>query len=113
MTSPISSRANRWQLCCVLSGSLHLKRVAGFSEICRAAGKCELCRVSAPFISAFDESFLEPNHIVWLTHGGSDNIENTVALCLNRHRKMYVVKDAKDIKKLKRCAGWAFGGQRC
>ena len=33
MTQPTSSRARGWQLCRVPGGSLHVKRVAGFSEI--------------------------------------------------------------------------------
>ena len=76
----------------------------------RAAGKCELCGEPAPFTNAFDEPFLESHHIVWLAHGGSDSIENTVALCPNCHRKMHVVRDAKDIRELKRRAGKVLGG---
>lgn len=76
----------------------------------RAAGKCELCGELAPFTNAFDDPFLESHHIVWLAHGGSDSIENTVALCPNCHRKMHVVRDAKDIRKLKRRAGKVLGG---
>lgn len=76
----------------------------------RAAGKCELCRMPAPFTNASNEPFLESHHIVWLAHGGYDSIENTVALCPNCHRKMHVVKDEKDIKKLKRRAGKVLGG---
>ena len=76
----------------------------------RAAGKCELCGKPAPFTNAFDEPYLESHHIVWLAHGGPDSIDNTVALCPNCHRKMHVVKDAKDIRKLIRRAGKALGG---
>lgn len=75
----------------------------------RADGICELCRKRAPFTNASNEPFLESHHIVWLAHGGPDSIENTVALCPNCHRKMHIVNDAKDIRKLKRCAGKAFG----
>ena len=66
----------------------------------RANGKCELCRKGAPFCNASNEPYLESHHIVWLAHGGPDSPENTVALCPNCHRKMHVVNDAKDIKKL-------------
>ena len=76
----------------------------------RAAGKCELCRMPAPFTNASNEPFLESHHIIWLAHGGPDILENTVALCPNCHRKMHVVNDAKDIRKLKRRAGKARGG---
>ena len=76
----------------------------------RAAGKCELCRMPAPFTNASNEPYLESHHIVWLAHGGPDGLENTVALCPNCHRKMHVVNDEKDIKKLKRRTGKALGG---
>ena len=68
----------------------------------RANGKCELCGRPAPFTNASDEPYLESHHIVWLAHGGYDSPENTVALCPNCHRKMHVVNDGKDIKKLRR-----------
>ena len=76
----------------------------------RAAGTCELCRKPAPFTNASNEPFLESHHIDWLSHGGPDSLENTVALCPNCHRKMHVVNDAKDIRKLKRRAGKVLGG---
>ena len=71
----------------------------------RAGGKCELCRQPAPFTNASDEPYLESHHIVWLSHGGPDCPENTVALCPNCHRKMHIVNDAEDVRKLKRRAG--------
>ena len=74
----------------------------------RARGKCELCRQPAPFTNASDEPYLESHHVVWLSRGGPDSLENTVALCPNCHRKMHIVNDAKDIKKLKRCAEAVF-----
>ena len=76
----------------------------------RAAGKCELCRMPAPFTNTSNEPYLESHHIVWLAHRGHDRLENTVALCPNCHRKMHVVKDEKDIRKLKRRASKALGG---
>ena len=76
----------------------------------RAAGNCELCRMPAPFTNASDEPYLESHHIIWLAHGGPDSIGNTVALCPNCHRKMHVVNDAKDIRKLNRRAGKALDG---
>ena len=76
----------------------------------RARGKCELCRKPAPFTNASDEPYLESHHIVWLAHGGLDSPENTVAICPNCHRKMHVVNDPKDIRKLQRRAGAALRG---
>lgn len=73
----------------------------------RADGKCELCGKPAPFTNAQCQPYLESHHIVWLAHGGHDVPENTVALCPNCHRKMHVVNESKDIRKLKRRAGRA------
>lgn len=44
--------------------------------------------------------YLESHHIIWLSKGGDDSIENTVALCPNCHRKMHVIADEKDVKLL-------------
>ena len=41
---------------------------------------------------------------MWLSEGGEDSIENTVALCPNCHRKMHVVNLQEDIDKLNRIA---------
>ena len=70
----------------------------------RARGKCELCKQPAPFNNTSNKPYLESHHIVWLARGGADRPENTVALCPNCHRKMHVVNDAKDIRKLQRRA---------
>lgn len=66
----------------------------------RANGRCELCGQPAPFTGKDGKPYLESHHIVWLSKGGADSIENTVALCPNCHRKMHVVGDQSDIKKL-------------
>ena len=76
----------------------------------RARGKCELCKQPAPFNNASNKPYLESHHIVWLARGGADRPENTVALCPNCHRKMHVVNDAKDIRKLQRRAKVALRG---
>ncbi len=55
----------------------------------RANGICQLCNNLAPFIDKDGIPFLETHHIVWLSRGGEDSIENTVALCPNCHRKMH------------------------
>ena len=66
----------------------------------RAAGVCQLCCNSAPFKDKDGEPYLESHHVIWLANGGADSIENTVALCPNCHRRMHVVNDPKDVKKL-------------
>lgn len=66
----------------------------------RANGVCELCDQVAPFKNKQNEPYLETHHIEWLSNGGSDTIENTVALCPNCHKKMHVVDDTHDKNKL-------------
>ena len=66
----------------------------------RADGISQLCGDPAPFIKKNGEPFLEVHHINWLTKGGEDTIENTVALCPNCHRKMHSLDLLQDRKKL-------------
>lgn len=66
-----------------------------------AGGKCQLCQKPAPFENKKGEPFLESHHIEWLSNGGEDTIENTVALCPNCHRKMHIKNDEEDVKRLK------------
>jgi 5-methylcytosine-specific restriction enzyme A len=66
-----------------------------------AKGQCQLCLKPAPFKNAKGEPYLETHHIVWLSKGGHDTAENTVALCPNCHKKMHIVDDAKDVVALK------------
>lgn len=67
----------------------------------RANGICQLCGVPAPFNRADGTPYLESHHIDWLSEGGEDSIENTVALCPNCHRKMHIVGDPEDVEWLK------------
>jgi 5-methylcytosine-specific restriction protein A len=67
----------------------------------RANGVCQLCDEPAPFNNKQGEPFLESHHIIWLSKGGNDTIENTVALCPNCHRKMHSLNLKLNIKKLK------------
>lgn len=62
----------------------------------RANGICQLCDKPAPFKNKSGKPYLETHHIEWLSNGGSDTIENTVALCPNCHRKMHIVNDEND-----------------
>ena len=71
----------------------------------KANGYCQLCGQKAPFKDQNGEPYLECHHIEWLSKGGSDSIDNCVALCPNCHRKMHVVNDIADISILKAAAG--------
>ena len=48
-----------------------------------------------------NKPYLEAHHLKWLSKGGTDTIDNVVALCPNCHRKMHELNDKDDIKKLK------------
>lgn len=62
----------------------------------RANGICQLCGKEAPFIGKDGKPYLESHHIIWLSQGGADSIENTVALCPNCHTKMHIVNAEHD-----------------
>lgn len=66
----------------------------------RANGICQLCGQPAPFKDKNGKPYLESHHIIWLSEGGSDTLDNTAALCPNCHKKMHVVNDPKDVIKL-------------
>ncbi len=55
-----------------------------------ANGICQDCKQPAPFISKkTGEPYLETHHIKPLSQGGSDTIDNVIALCPNCHRKRH------------------------
>ncbi len=66
----------------------------------KAKGLCQLCNKPAPFLNKNENPYLEVHHIKWLSKGGFDNISNVVALCPNCHRKMHILNQKKDVKKL-------------
>lgn len=56
----------------------------------RANGICENCKLNSPFIRASDNTpYLEVHHIVMLSEGGEDTVENAIGICPNCHRKMH------------------------
>ena len=62
-----------------------------------ANGICQLCKKNAPFSNNDGIPYLESHHIIPLSDGGSDSIENVIALCPNCHRKMHIVNDQDDV----------------
>ena len=68
--------------------SEHIKR--------KAKGVCQLCIQKAPFLNKKGVPYLETHHIIWLSKGGEDSIQNTVALCPNCHRKMHILNNKSD-----------------
>ena len=59
-----------------------------------------MCKTPAPFNDKDGAPYLESHHIIWLSKGGADELSNTAALCPNCHRRMHVVADPEDVKKL-------------
>ena len=56
----------------------------------RANGLCEHCGAKAPFFRSSDRTpYLEVHHVVPMSSGGLDTLENVMALCPNCHRKMH------------------------
>jgi 5-methylcytosine-specific restriction protein A len=66
----------------------------------RADGLCQLCDQPAPFKNKKGTPFLEVHHVQWLAKGGTDTLDNTVALCPNCHRKMHSIDRKKDRQRL-------------
>ena len=75
--------------------------ISAYAKI-RARGRCDLCGQPSPFSDRSGYPYLEEHHVLWLSRGGRDSIDNVVALCPNCHRKMHVVDDAADVEFLKR-----------
>ena len=55
----------------------------------KSNGICQLCELPAPFRDRRGRPFLETHHIEWISEGGQDTIDNTVALCPNCHARMH------------------------
>lgn len=70
-----------------------IKRIAG--------GKCQFCGEDAPFLDRNREPYLEEHHIKRLADGGTDTIDNVVAICPNCHRRMHVLNREEDLLKLR------------
>jgi 5-methylcytosine-specific restriction enzyme A len=66
----------------------------------RANGLCQLCDQPAPFLVPEGKSFFDVHHIKWLSKGGHDTLNNTVALCPNCHRKMHTLNLEADRQRL-------------
>lgn len=63
-----------------------VKRMA----LLRSGAKCEYCKKAPPFFDKYGEPFFEVHHIIALSKGGADDIDNVAALCPNCHRKIHL-----------------------
>lgn len=61
-----------------------------------AEGKCQKCGEEAPFYDKDNNPYLEEHHVKQLAAGGSDTMNNVVAICPNCHRKVHVLNDNLD-----------------
>lgn len=66
----------------------------------RANGICDLCGEPAPFQDKKGKPYLECHHVVWLSQGGEDTINNAVGLDPSCHKKMHVVDSSEDVQRL-------------
>ena len=58
-------------------------------------GICENCLKPAPFKTKNSIFYLEVHHVKRLSDGGSDTIQNTVALCPNCHKEIHYGLNSK------------------
>jgi 5-methylcytosine-specific restriction protein A len=63
----------------------------------RAKGHCESCGNPAPFKTTQGIAYLEIHHLRRLADGGSDRVQNSVAVCPNCHRALHDAEDATQI----------------
>lgn len=61
-----------------------------------AEGKCQKCGEEAPFYDRDKNPYLEEHHVKRLADGGSDTMDNVVAICPNCHRKVHVLNEKSD-----------------
>lgn len=66
-----------------------------------ANGICQLCDNKAPF-EVKGKPFLHVHHIKYLSNGGTDTIENAIAVCPNCHAKIHQLELKEDKEKLLR-----------
>lgn len=63
-----------------------------------AKGTCEACSSSAPFERNDGSPYLEVHHVLPLAEGGSDTVENTIAVCPNCHCNLHFGKSRNELK---------------
>lgn len=66
----------------------------------RAEGRCQLCGCEAPFIGTNGIPYLEIHRIKPIEQGGTHHRDNLAAVCPNCNRRLQVLRDPADLKKL-------------
>ena len=86
----------------VISKNYYTSQVVAEFVQRRANGICQLCGQKAPFIDKKGRPYLEVHHVKWLSKGGKDTKDNSVALCPNCHKKMHELDLKRDKNYLRR-----------
>lgn len=74
--------------------SLFAKRSANWT--------CQKCGMKSPFKDdIMNNAFIQSHHIEWLEKGGTDTIDNVIALCPNCHKIVHISPDQKIVNLLK------------
>src|SRR5437870_3293951 len=63
----------------------------------RANGRCEFCRKPG-FAMSDGKVFLETHHVIALSAGGRDSVDNVAAVCPNHHREAHHGSRAEAIR---------------
>lgn len=63
----------------------------------RAKGLCELCERPGPFQVEEGNLFLEVHHVLALSAGGPDTVDNVAALCPNCHRACHHARNRDEL----------------
>ncbi len=63
----------------------------------RAEGICECCNKKAPFLRKNRTPYLESHHLIPLSDGGEDSIDNICAICPNCHRRLHYGINSEDM----------------
>ncbi len=63
----------------------------------RSKGRCEYCNEPG-FQTASGRIYLETHHVVPLSEGGPDSVDNVIAVCPLDHRKAHYAHDAASIR---------------
>lgn len=61
-----------------------------------AEGKCQYCLKEAPFLDKRGIPYLEAHHVKYLSQGGTDSINNLVAVCPNCHKMVHILNKKSD-----------------
>lgn len=71
------------------SGKVYVRDAAVRAKVLhRAAGMCEFCGL-AGFVKYDGRTYVETHHVIPLSEGGLDKVENVIALCPNHHREAH------------------------